>query len=274
MKIISWNIGRRVASWRELERCDADLALLQEAVPPPRDMSETLEVDPAPWATQGHGQRLWRTAIVRLSNAVRVEWIEAALLSETTTDQLGVSRLGTLSAARVESDALNETITLVSMYGFWERPHASTGSSWIYADASAHRLISDLSGLVGQEAHHNIVAAGDLNILKGYGEWGSSYWKTRYATVFERFAALGLPFVGPQVPHGRQADPWPTELPSESRNVPTFHTNRQDPASATRQLDFVFASKSLAGRLKVKALNEPEQWGSSDHCRVEIEIGS
>jgi endonuclease/exonuclease/phosphatase family metal-dependent hydrolase len=112
-----------------------------------------------------------------------------------------------------------------------------------------------------------------LNILHGYGEYGSRYWKGRYDTVFDRMAALGLKFVGPQAPEGgRQADPWPKELPVESLNVPTFHTNRQSPATATRQLDFVFASESIADRVKVRALNSVEEWGPSDHCRVMIEL--
>ena len=74
----------------------------------------------------------------------------------------------------------------------------------------------------------------------------------------------------PQAPYGRQADPWPAELPPTSRNVPTYHSNCQTPATATRQLDFVFASKSMADAVRVRALNEVEHWGPSDHCRLEI----
>lgn len=73
--------------------------------------------------------------------------------------------------------------------------------------------------------------------------------------------ALGLSFVGPQAPNGRQADPWPDELPRISKNVPTYHTNRQTPLTCTRQLDFVFASLPLAERVRVKALNQPDEWG-------------
>ena len=36
---------------------------------------------------------------------------------------------------------------------------------------------------------------------------GNMYWKNRYNTIFTRMDALGLPFVGPQAPDGRQADP-------------------------------------------------------------------
>ena len=83
--------------------------------------------------------------------------------------------------------------------------------------------------------------------------------------------ALGLRFVGPQAPEGgRQAAPWPKELPVDSLNVPTFYHNRQTPFTATRQLDFVFASESIADRVKVKALNRVKEWGPSDHCRILI----
>ena len=156
------------------------------------------------------------------------------------------------------------------MYGSWERPHGSTGSSWIYADGSVHRLISDLSVFIGQQKKHRILTAGDLNILYGYGE--TPYWADRYKAIFTRMETLGLKFVGPQAPAGRVAEPWPDELPSSSKNVPTYHTNRQSPETATRQLDFVFSSDRFAENLHVRAINDPDLWGPSDHCRVEIEI--
>ena len=83
---------------------------------------------------------------------------------------------------------------------------------------------------------------------------------------------MGVPFIGPQAPNGRQAEPWPGELPRDSGNVPTYHSTRQTPATARRQLDFVFASKALAPSVDVRALNEPEQWGPSDHCMVGISV--
>ena len=148
-----------------------------------------------------------------------------------------------------------------------------TGRNWITSDASAHRIVSDLSeAFIGSERGHRIIAAGDLNILHGYGEYGNPFWKARYRTVFDRMEDLGVPFVGPQYPHGRQANPWPAELPPDSKNVPTYHSKRQTPKTATRQLDFVFASRWLADSVSVRALNEIEEWGPSDHCRLEIEV--
>ena len=85
-------------------------------------------------------------------------------------------------------------------------------------------------------------------------------------------AAVGLRFFGPQAPAGRLADPWPAELPGWSRNVPTYYTRQQTPASATRQLDFVFASTAIEKSFSVRAINDVAIWGPSDHCRVEIEV--
>ena len=185
-----------------------------------------------------------------------------------------VSRPSTLDAAVIRIKGTGEEITIVSLYSFWMNPISQSGSSWIISDASTHRLISYLSDLIGQQNGHKITVAGDLNILYGYGLYKSLYWAKRYNTVFDRMDTLDLWFLGPQAPGGgRQADPWSEELPEDSLNVPTYHHNRQTPATASRQLDFVFASESIADRVKVKALNSVEEWGPSDHCRILIELG-
>lgn len=272
VKMVAWNIARRDEAWRYLLDVDADVALLQEAAEPPADVARRLDVDSAPWRTAGAGlNRAWRAAVVKLSNRVGVQWLEPKSVEDAHRGELAVSRPGTLAAAIV-TPPTGEAFIVASIYAPWEKPHRITGSSWIYADGSVHRLISDVSALVGREKGHRILAAGDLNILHGYGEGGNEYWASRYATVFSRMTALGLTFVGPQVPGGRPAEPWPDELPLESDNVPTYHTNRQTPATATRQLDFVFASSGLAEYVRVRALNDPDHWGPSDHCRVEIEV--
>ena len=272
LKIVSWNIAQRLKPWHRLLELDADIALLQEAAKPPRKVAERVDVNPGPWRTAGgDGYRPWRAAVVRLSSRVEVDWIEAKPIDEAGAGEFAVSRAGTLAAAKV-TPPRGEPLVIVSMYAPWTRPHASTGSGWIVSDASAHRAVSDLSAFIGSQHGHRIIAAGDLNILHGHGEHGSVYWAGRYGTVFSRMDALGLSLVGPQAPHGRQADPWPDELPPDSNNVPTYHSTRETPATATRQLDFVFASKALAASVQVRALNEPEEWGPSDHCMLQINV--
>jgi exonuclease III len=272
MKLISWNIAGRKEAWHRLLDTDADVALLQEAREPPPDVAAKTVVDTEPWLTYGsETKRPWRAAIVRLTNNVQIKWQTPSSLENTKQSTFAVSRRGTIAVAEVV-DSNSRKYTLVSMYALWETPHNSINSHWIYADASAHRLISDLAALIGKQNNHRIIAAGDLNILYGYGEGGSKYWAARYDTVFMRMEAMGMPFVGPQAPNGRRAEPWPSELPIDSNNVPTYHTKNMTPAQAERQLDFVFASNDLAGQVKVFAMNEPNDWGPSDHCRVMIEL--
>jgi endonuclease/exonuclease/phosphatase family metal-dependent hydrolase len=274
-RIVSWNIGRRSDVWRSLLDSGVDVGLLQEAQRPPPELERQIEIDSAPWNTAGYSRnRLWRSVVAKFSDRVQVRPRPLASTADArSNEQIAVSRQGTLAVADMTLPSTGEVITLASMYGAWERPVKSAGASWIYADASVHRLISDLSALIGRQRGHKIIAAGDLNVLYGYGEGGSQYWKARYETVFSRMEALGLPLVGPYAPEGgRSPDPWPAELPWNSTTVPTFRTAVARPETASRQLDFVFASNSLRDRLQVYALNAPEEWGPSDHCRILIEL--
>jgi len=275
LKLLSWNMNQKVDNWQTVLDSGVDAAMLQEAKAPPVEMAGKLlvkeELEPEVRSLP------WRAIVAGLANNVKYDFtpIRTQPLGGSDPEALMVSRPGTLDAAVIRIKETGEEITVVSLYSLWMSPISQTGSSWIFADASAHRLVSDLSGLIGQQSGHKIIAAGDLNILYGYGEYKSKYWGKRYNTVFDRMDAIGLRFVGPQAPEGgRQAEPWPEELPEGSLNVPTYHHNQQTPATASRQLDFVFASESIADRVFVKALNSVEDWGPSDHCRVMIELES
>ena len=259
MRILSWNIAHRVEPWHALAKDETfDVALLQEAKAPPADVKLEVFPDPAGWGPSP------RTAVVRRPGRHSMTSLPTAPIGRAGLGVVSESRPGTIAA--VEANLANgEVVTLVSIYGHWEDPTAESG--WIVADASVHRLISDVSLLVGSERGHRLIVAGDLNLLYGYGENRSPYWAGRYQTVFTRMAAIGLPFVGPQHPDGLQAEPWPDELPRQSKNVPTF---RPTSGVASRQLDYVFASRELVPRLRVRAANKPDEWGPSDHCRVEI----
>jgi exonuclease III len=273
INLLSWNIQQKADNWQTVFETGVDAAMLQEAKAPPDELKGKFMFDKkGEWAEPGSS---WRAAVVGIAASEKIEFfpIKTQPLGGDNSEALMISRLGSMAVAVIRIKESGEEITIVSMYANWMNPISQTGSRWIYADASAHRLVSDLSGLIGSQKGHKIIASGDLNILYGYGEDGNRYWKERYATVFDRMAALGFCFAGPQAPDGgRQAEPWPKEMPADSLNVPTFHSNRQTPATAARQLDFVFASESIADRVKVKALNGVEEWGPSDHCRILIEV--
>lgn len=86
----------------------------------------------------------------------------------------------------------------------------------------------------------------------------------RDQTVFCRMAAIGLEFLGPQAPNGRRV-PNTKTVPLDTQNVVTYKDF---------QLDYAFASRGFHKSVKVRALNEVDNdsWGSSDHCRLLIEI--
>ena len=273
MKLISWNIARQEEPWHLLATDERiDVALLQEATAPPDGLGLDV-VAGDEWRLAGWQDRKFSTAVVRCSSRLEVaaeptpEPIDAASKSN-----LVVSRPGSLAVATVTGETLSEPVTVVSAYAAWERPAAVEDTGWIYADASAHRIISDIAALIGRQEGHRIIVSGDWNILHGYGEQGSRYWGRRYQTVFDRMEALGLRFIGPQQPNGQPPEEPADELPVESLDVPTYRTLREDPSTGRRQLDFVFASESMADSLTVRALNGRDEWGPSDHCRIAIDL--
>ncbi len=95
----------------------------------------------------------------------------------------------------------------------------------------------------------------------------------RERTVWDRFSALGLEFLGPQVPNGRPSTTPQPDVLANTRNVPTYFAPQQKcAANADRQLDYAFASRGFHERVTVRAMNGLEEWGSSDHCRLLIEV--
>lgn len=290
IKVVSWNIATRTKPWRELVEMGADVALLQEARRPPADIADRLEIGPEEsWDSHSWNSEWWRERgwpglydrwpmVVRLSDRVDVEWFrQVSPDGWPERDEISVSGIGTITAARVTpKDGSIEPFIVASIYGRWAGPHPSIEASWeIYADASVHRIISDLSAFIGHadSRTHRILAAGDLNITYGYGHGSGPYWDRRYETVFERMESIGLEFMGPQLPNGRQAETLATGEPKDSENVVTYHLPNRTPATASNnQFDFAFASRGFHEGIEVRAMNGVDEWGSSDHCRLLIEI--
>ena len=44
------------------------------------------------------------------------------------------------------------------------------------------------------------------------------------------------------------------------------------PKTANTQMDYLFASRGFHKTIQTRALNAVGEWGSSDHCRLLIEI--
>ena len=288
--VVSWNIAKRQEPWRQLLQIDADVALLQEAVSPPSDVAGSVDAGPSEhwdshvWNSRWFGDRFSKLfdrwpMVVKLSDRVEVDWFkQVSPIGWTERDEIAVSGIGTIAAARITpSDSSAGPFVAVSMYGRWIGPHPSVNTAWRfgYADSSVHRIISDLSAFIGHEnpQTHRILAAGDLNVAHGYGDSGDPYWEARYRSVFERMTTIGLEFMGPQAPNGRQAETPATGEPADSLNVVTYYLPGKNPETATNnQIDYVFASRGFHEDITVLAMNSVAEWGASDHCRLLIKV--
>ena len=286
IRIVSWNISRRRDPWHELVQMarqgNADVALLQEAGDPPTDLGHPVRYgNDEFW--RGHeyqGRPIYDRwcVVVQLSDRVDVEWFRAVPpISELGEQDIGVSSIGSIAAAKVtpRGQPEDKAFIAVSMYARWMKPHPRTRTPWRVgaSDVSAHRILSDLSTFIGHEdaSRHRILAAGDLNMI--YGATGNSLsLPTREKTVWDRIAALGLEFLGPQVPHGWQPSGRQPDVPPDTKNVPTWVHSGRNKEEADRQLDYAFASRGYHEKVRVRALNRADEWGPSDHCRLLIEI--
>ncbi|MDE0175800.1 MAG: endonuclease/exonuclease/phosphatase family protein [Defluviicoccus sp.] len=279
IRVVSWNIAKWTAPWRELaemaRRGEADVALLQETGNPPGDLARPFRYENDIGWDRSLCDR-W-PLVVQLSDRVEMEWFRQAPPKSGGfgVREVGVSGIGTMAAARVAPRGRpREAFVAVSMYAAWIKANPSTGKNpGIASDVSAHRILSDLSTFIDYEdpSRHRILAAGDLNMFHGATGRRLS-WVERERTVWDRFEALGLAFLGPQTPNGRPAASPQPDVPADTRNVPTYRTARQSPGEANRQLDYVFASRGFHEKITVRALNDVDEWGSSDHCRLLIEI--
>ena len=285
--VVSWNIKKSKEPWYQLLRMNADVALLQEVGPVPTDVADRVGIGPVEhwdshvWNSrwyEGRFKKLYDRwpMVVKLSDRVEVEWFkQVSPIKETEQDEIAVSGIGTIAAARIIPRNEPPFIAM-SMYARWIRPHPSTNSKWRvgFQDGSAHRIISDLSAFIGSTdpSTHRILAAGDLNTIHGATDDNRLALPARDRTIMDRMDALGMEFLGPRYPAGRRADPTPQGLPANTPNVPTYYIRGRSPETAQNQLDYAFASRGFHKNVAVRAMNSVEEWGASDHCRLLIEV--
>ena len=226
-------------------------------------LHDRFEVDERLWP-ESRGVRLgYPSVVARLSDRVDVSFIERRLLGDARGHNFYTSEWGTLAAAIVTQAGGGEPLTVVSMapcYNSFTRESGSPSRSETIG--SVHRLISDLARLVGRRSR--VIAAGDWTISRGWSTHPTGKWAARealhYQTTIDRMEALGFPHLMPEGRRGRHGD------------VVTFKAIGKAPVEAWAQLDYVFATENTADRVSVRALNEPDEWGASDHCRILIEL--
>ena len=131
---MSWNIAKRHEPWRQLLQMDADVALLQEASPPPDDVvqlwdatlppaegASPLDIGPREaWDSHSWNSAWWRgrgnalfdrwPMVVRLSERVDVEWFkQVGPIGWPEQDEIAVSGIGTIAAAASHHATVRQT---------------------------------------------------------------------------------------------------------------------------------------------------------------------
>ena len=152
IKVVSWNINKQNDPWDVLEKMgkdgEADVALLQETGNPPTAKEWPLQKEEELFWDKGLFDR--RCRVVALNKRVKVEHFSQIPPGiGTGPNEIGVSGIGTIAVARViPVGAQAEPFIAISMYARWTGIHPLSGGDWIVSDASAHRILSDLSALI------------------------------------------------------------------------------------------------------------------------------
>jgi hypothetical protein len=267
-------------AWAYLQGLGVDVALVQEAVPPPF-------LDPATWNVRSHPApdqpdawfihpryRRWGSAVVVVNPALEFEPIESTPLGRDQYRRgLWISHPGTWAGIKLlPADA--PPITLVSAYGMWDGYNPETKAG--YYPTVLNRMLSDLTPLIDSEAGKRMVLAGDLNIGSQFTEstQGSERWGPMSRATLDRIAAFGfVDCLAVRVPLDRgpltgcACGPLP-----DCRHVRTLrYDNNAD--SQPWQNDLVFASAALAAGLVACApVDDEEAWALSDHCPIVAEF--
>ena len=267
MKIVSWNLNqeRQPGAWPYLaDELHADLALVQEALP---NEARRSIYRPSGIAGRDGKTRRWGSAVVALSDDVTIVPVGRA---EGTWRGRGlglaplecVSR-GHVTVARVKATGLS--LTAISAYGLME---------FGYASGTLLRTIADLEPLLDDPVlGDNVLIAGDWNI----GTWWTGEEDAKYAR--REGAALRL-----LEAYGFE-DCLDRHLPADRGRLPDcrcdhgescrhVRTYRRSGTNSAYQDDYLFATRSLADRMRRAEVDPAWDWTSlvSDHAPLIAEI--
>src|SRR5687768_585110 len=186
-------------AWAYLAGLGVDVALVQEAVPPPF-------VDPTTWPVRSHPApdqpdawfihpryRRWGSAVVVFNPALEFEPIESTPLGSGRERRgLWISHPGTWAGIKLLRPD-QPPVVLISAYSVWDdwNPDLRSG----YYDTVMNRTLSDLTPLIDSEDGQLTLLAGDLNIGTQYVDPSPDEphrWGPALRATLGRFAALGL----------------------------------------------------------------------------------
>jgi hypothetical protein len=255
MKVVAWNMAHRVASWKALEKLDADIALLSEA----RVLKTVNENVLGGKKTEGRDRysRPWATAVVSRHGLREIQDARASRYGRAVKVPFENSRPGSWTAAVVSVPDVGE-VTAISLYGLLDEK----------SDASVHRSLSEFSPIF-EDARYNrlVLLGGDLNILAN--PQADDPGRERHLVVLARIKAFGLADCLEQAFLGRNPRrPGPPNCPCGLGHGCTHTWTKLDSKHPTvpYQDDYLFASPALAERLVSCEALAHDVWPSpSDH---------
>lgn len=259
VRIVVWNMSywqksdsERIAAWGWLRDFGADVALVQEAVPP-------AGLRAVVYRPIG-GRRPWGSAVVGLTTEV-VQVTQAVGRYSSGPVNLLVTHPGAVAIATVET--AGRLITLVSMYGLIDDG---------YADTTVNRLLSDLVPLFDDpRLGCHVIVGGDLNITTQWTGRQARYRDWEAATL-NRITSFGLRDC---LDLGRQSGPLEGCGCADGdlcRHVRTQHHLRSD---RCWQNDYLFASDGLVEQGLVRGaqvVDDPALKVLSDHMPLVVEV--
>jgi hypothetical protein len=242
MRIATFNAGNRKDAWNIILNLDVDAVLVQEAPP----------IAPPGTVLEEHARKTRRFATAIYSRHRTLRQLPAT----TSTEH----RSHTGAACVAELELHGTQATLISMHcvddpvckrTVGQRDEGATPVS--YATTTAHRLLSDLTGYLGDRrrrggrGHRNnfTVLGGDLNINPGFD---ARQGNRSHQIVLDRIADFGLNSAMP--------------IHSDSTNETCVRSR-----IPFGQIDYLFVSNNAAIS-DAQTLRTPELTGRRDHLPI------
>ena len=167
----------------------------------------------------------------------------------------GPSRAGSWTAGMVDAPEIGCRVTCVALYGLIEE----------LTDASMHRSLSEIGPIFTDPNYKDhVLVGGDFNTTTA---WPEHEYRVRDQGVLERFEAYGLVDCLRMVRKPGRLKGCTCVFGEDCRHTWT----RRDPnhPKVPLQMDYLFASRALAGRLKAcEALSPLEFQEHSDHSPI------
>jgi endonuclease/exonuclease/phosphatase family metal-dependent hydrolase len=202
VRLVTWNMNRATwqgrkrfdtsadhgrAAWDVLGSFEADIALVQEATPPPPDLvrpptaTQPAGVDREAWRSLPGPMRWWCSAVAAWEVDVQ------APSDEGRCEPLDVSQKGAYAVGVV---TINDTpVVVASVYALWDYGWLPQGAKPRYAHTSLHRAISDLTPVLDSGVHGmSVIVGGDFNTSSQF----PSPHRDAFRTVHDRLSGLGL----------------------------------------------------------------------------------